>query len=134
MAASAAVVRDGRVLVAARARPPLRAVWSLPGGLVETGESLAEAALRELWEETAVRAEILGFIAPIEWLERDEAGRVRHHFVICPHAARWLSGEPRTGPEALAVRWLAPDEIGTVETTPGLDPILRAALAMADAL
>jgi hypothetical protein len=54
--------------------------------------------------------------------------------VICPHAARWLSGEPRTGPEALAVRWLSAAEIGTVETTPGLDPILRAALAMGGTL
>lgn len=127
LAASAAVLRAGRVLIASRARPPLRDIFSLPGGVVEAGESLAEAALRELREETGVEAEIIGLLPPIEFVERDETGRVRHHFVICPHAARWLSGEPQTGEEALEVRWLAEREIGTVATTPGLDPILRAA-------
>lgn len=124
------MLRDDRVLLAARGRAPLRDIFSLPGGVVETGETLAEAAIRELMEETTVRAAIIGFIAPIEFLERDEEGRTRHHYVICAHAARWLSGEPRTGDEVSSIRWLAEDEIGTVPTTPGLDPVLRAAFAL----
>lgn len=129
LAASAAVLRDGRVLLAARGRPPLRDVFSLPGGLVEPGETLAEAALRELREEVGIEAALLAPLAPIEFVERDPDGRVRHHYVICPHAARWLSGEATTGAEARQVRWLEEREIGEVETTPGLVPVLFAAFA-----
>lgn len=129
IAASVAVLRGDRVLLAARGRPPLDHIWSLPGGLVESGETLAEAALRELKEETGVEAELIGLIRPIEYIDRDERGRVKHHFVICAHAARWLAGEGEIGPEALAIRWARQGEIGDEPTTPGLIPILEAAFA-----
>lgn len=131
LAASVAVLRNDRVLLAARARPPLDHVWSLPGGLVEPGETLAEAALRELREETGVEADLIGLIRPIEYVERDDEGRVRHHFVICAHAARWIAGEGETSPEALAIRWARETEIADEPTTPGLIPILEAAFAIA---
>jgi ADP-ribose pyrophosphatase YjhB (NUDIX family) len=130
LAASVAVLRGRRVLLAARARPPLEHIWSLPGGLVEPGETLAQAALRELREETGVEAELIGLIQPIEYIERDPNGRVKHHFVICAHAARWISGEGETGPEALAVRWARQEEIADAPTTPGLIPVLEAAFAL----
>jgi 8-oxo-dGTP diphosphatase len=131
LAASVCVVRDGRVLLAARARPPLKGVFTLPGGLVETGETLAQAALRELREEVAVEAELIGFIGPVEVIERNEAGRIKHHFVICAHAARWISGEGSVGEEALEVRWLQPGEVGSVRTTLGLPRIIEGAVALA---
>ena len=136
LAASVAVIRNGRVLLAARAHPPGAHVFSLPGGLVEPGETLAEAALRELHEEVGIEAEIVGPLAPVEMIERDESGRVRRHFVVMAHAARWRAGEAQTGPEALALRWVAEVEIGTlaesgIVTTPGLVPILFAAFALA---
>ena len=131
LAASVCVVRDGRVLLAARARPPLEGVFTLPGGLVETGETLAETALRELREEVAVEAEIIGFVGPVEVIERDEADRIKHHFVICAHAARWISGEGTIGDEAQEVRWLRPDELGSVRTTRGLPGIIGKAVALA---
>ena len=127
LAASVAVLRGDRVLLAARAKPPLDRIWSLPGGLVEPGETLAEAALRELGEETGVEAELIGLIRPIEYIDRDDEGRVRHHFVICAHAARWRSGEGETSAEALAIRWARQDQIADEPTTPGLIPILEAA-------
>jgi 8-oxo-dGTP diphosphatase len=130
IAASVAVFRDDRVLLAARGRPPLADIWSLPGGLVETGETLAEAALRELAEETGVVAEIIGFVRPIEFIERDEGGRVRHHFVICPHAARWVSGDGVVSAEAPALAWVTRADIGRHRTTPGLVPILALAFDM----
>lgn len=133
LAASVAVVREGRVLVAARGKPPMRGVFTLPGGLVETGETLAETALRELAEEVGVEAEMIGPIRPVEILERDPDGRVRSHFVIQAHAARWRSGEGTLGPEAVAIRWVDGAEIEALETTPGLPDILRAAIAMAEA-
>src|SRR4051812_20847948 len=105
LAASVAVLRDNRVLVAARGRGAMVGLYSLPGGLVEAGETLAEAALREVREEVGVEAEMIGFLDHAEVIERDEDARVRHHFVICVHAARWVAGEPQVGDEALDVRW-----------------------------
>lgn len=131
LAASVCVVRDGRVLLAARARPPIEGVFTLPGGLVEPGETLAETALRELREEVGVEAAMIGFVAPVEVIETDEQGRAKHHFVICAHAARWLSGEGAVGEEAREVRWIEPGEIGGLRTTAGLRAIVDAAVALA---
>ncbi|GJE55706.1 MULTISPECIES: NUDIX hydrolase [Methylobacterium] len=127
---SIAVVRDGLVLLAARANPPMQGVWTLPGGLVEAGEPLADAAIRELQEEVGVVAAVVGTsLTPTEIILRDEAGRLRHHFVIHPHAATWLSGEPKPGPEALDVRWVRLDDIAELETTPGLAGTLAEAIS-----
>jgi 8-oxo-dGTP diphosphatase len=131
LGASVAVFRDGRVMLAARGRAPMEGLYSLPGGGVEPGETLAEAALRELREETGVEAELIGFVAPVEAIERDGQGRVRLHIVIAAHAARWVSGEPQTGPEARDILWVSEDEIDTLPTTPGLPGLLRRAFALA---
>lgn len=131
---SIAVFREGRVLLAARANEPMRGVWTLPGGLVEAGEPLAEAALRELMEEVGLQAEVLGAsLTPTEIILRDEIGRTRHHYVIHPHAALWLHGDAAPGPEALDVLWARPDEIGGMETTPGLHATLIEAFARVSA-
>ena len=132
LAASVAVFRDGRVLVASRAKPPSQGLFSLPGGLVEPGETLAEAALRELREEVGVEAEITGFLDHVEIVERDERDRVRHHFVVCAHAARWLSGDPSPGAEALEVRWVTQAELHHLPTTPSLAALLERAFARMD--
>ncbi len=130
LAASVAVLRGDCVLVAARARPPLQGIFSLPGGLVEPGERLAAAALRELREETGVEADLPRFLAPIEFIEMEQGGQARHHYVICAHVARWRSGDGTTGTEALAILWLRESEIEDVPTTPGLLPVLRSAFAV----
>ncbi len=129
LAASVAVLREGRVLVAARGRGALAGRYSLPGGLVEPGETLAEAALRELREEVGVEAEVIGFLDHAEVIQRDEDARVRHHFVICAHAARWISGEPQPSDVALDVRWVSETVLGCLPTTPGLADVLARAFA-----
>jgi ADP-ribose pyrophosphatase YjhB (NUDIX family) len=131
LGASVAVFRGGRVLVAARARPPGQGLFSLPGGLVEPGETLAEAALRELREEVGVEARILGFVDHVEVIERDGMDRVRHHFVVCAHAARWIAGEPAAGPEALEVRWVTHDDLLLLPTTAGLPSLVARAARLA---
>ncbi|GEP01025.1 NUDIX hydrolase [Methylobacterium haplocladii] len=127
---SIAVIRNGRVLLAARANQPMRGVWTLPGGLVEAGEPLAQAALRELSEEVGVVAAVVGTsLTPTEIILRDEAGGIRHHYVIHPHAATWLAGEPTPGPEALDVRWAQLADVAGLETTPGLAGTLAEAFS-----
>jgi len=130
LAASVAVFRDGRVLLATRGKPPWEDVFSLPGGMVEIGETLGEAALRELHEEVGVKAKLLGLVAPVEVIEREADGRVKHHLVIAAHAARWVSGEPRTGPEAKEIRWVTERDITSLPTTPGLAGILEQAFRL----
>jgi 8-oxo-dGTP diphosphatase len=130
LAASVAVFREGRVLLASRGNPPWEGVFSLPGGQVETGETLGQAALRELHEEVGVEAKLFGFVAPVELIEREADGRVKHHVVIIAHAARWVSGEPQTGPEAREIRWVRERDIAGLPTTPGLAGILEQAFRL----
>jgi 8-oxo-dGTP diphosphatase len=130
VAASVAVFRHGRVLLAARGRAPMTGVFTLPGGLVEAGETLGEAALRELREEVGVEARLIGALAPVEVIEKDGDGRIRRHIVILAHAARWIAGEPRTGPEAREIKWVTQSEIAELPTTPGLAEVLALAFAL----
>lgn len=118
---------DGdRVLLVRRARPPQVGRWTVPGGGVEVGETLREAALRELAEEVGVEAEIFAFVDHVEPIRREDA-RVREHYVIAVFAARWRRGEATIGPEADAVAWIAPEEIGRFPTTPELPRIIAKA-------
>lgn len=130
LAASVAVVRAGRVLLAARTDQASAQVFSLPGGIVEAGETLAAAALRELAEETGVSAEIVGFNDFREVIDRDEAGRLRRHFVIASFAARWIAGDGEPSAEAPALVWTGLAEAAALRLTPGLMPLLERACAM----
>jgi ADP-ribose pyrophosphatase YjhB (NUDIX family) len=133
LAASVAVFRDGKVLLATRTKPPADQLWSLPGGKVEAGETLEQAALRELEEEVGVVARILGFNRHVEIFGRDGTGGITHHFVVASFVAIWLAGEPRTGPEAGAVLWADPLKLGGLATTRELGDVLRQAHRIAAA-
>lgn len=122
--------RDGRVLLAERAVPPGGRCFSLPGGVVEPGETLAQAALRELAEETGVVAEIVGFNDHIEVIAADAEGRIETHFVVASFVGRWVSGEGTVGPEALQILWADPAQIEDLATTPQLAHILGRACAL----
>jgi ADP-ribose pyrophosphatase YjhB (NUDIX family) len=130
LAVSAAIVRDGRVLIARRARPPAHGIYTLPGGGVEVGETLQDAVKREIMEETGLTIEPVALAGYRERIARDGEGRIEQHFVILPFAARWITGEPVLNEELAEVRWLFPRELDGLTTTEGLDEIVTRALAM----
>jgi ADP-ribose pyrophosphatase YjhB (NUDIX family) len=130
LAVSAAIIRDGRVLVARRARGPALGVWTLPGGVVEAGETLIGALKREIEEETALSVEPVALAGHREVLVRDDDGRLARHFVILCFASRWLSGDVRLNEELGEARWLVPGELAGLNTTEGLAEIVHSAFAL----
>jgi ADP-ribose pyrophosphatase YjhB (NUDIX family) len=127
LAVSAAVFRDGRVLIVRRARPPAHGLYTLPGGGVELGETLEQAVVREIREETALEIEPVALVGFRQAIAHDAAGRVERHFVILPFAARFIGGEISLNEELAAADWLAPESIAGLNTTEGLAAIVAAA-------
>ncbi|MCS6624942.1 NUDIX hydrolase [Roseibacterium beibuensis] len=99
-------LRGDEVLLIRRGRPPKQGEWSLPGGRIEPGERAIDAGLRELREETGVEAEITGLLDVVDGLF-PEAGR---HYVLIDYAARWISGEPIAGDDAMEARFVSREE------------------------
>jgi 8-oxo-dGTP diphosphatase len=129
LAVSAAIFREGKVLVVKRARKPALNLYTLPGGGVEAGETLHEAVVREAREETQLGIEPVELAGYREFIARDGEGRVERHFVILSFAARWLAGEPVLNEELDDARWLKPGELATLPTTDGLAEIVATAFS-----
>ena len=127
LAVSAAIVRDGRVLVVRRARAPAEGIFTLPGGVVEAGETLVAAVVREIREETALDIAPVALAGHREFIGRDDTGRIERHFVILAFAARWLAGEPVLSEELAEARWIDPADLTQLRTTEGLADIIAAA-------
>jgi ADP-ribose pyrophosphatase YjhB (NUDIX family) len=127
LAVSAAIFRDGRVLIVRRARPPAHGIYTLPGGGVELGETLEEAVTREVREETALEIAPVGLAGYRQAIARDAKGDIERHFVILPFAARWIAGEVTLNEELAEAHWLLPGELARLTTTEGLAQIVTAA-------
>jgi 8-oxo-dGTP diphosphatase len=129
LAVSAAILRDGKILIVRRARKPALGVYTLPGGVVEAGETLEDAVRREVREETALDIEPVALAGHREVIIRDAQARTERHFVILCFASRWLSGEPQLNDELDEARWIDPQELAGLKTTEGLVEIVAAAAA-----
>jgi ADP-ribose pyrophosphatase YjhB (NUDIX family) len=129
LAVSAAVIREGRVLVVRRARSPAKGLFTLPGGAVELGETLEQAVEREIREETDLVIKPVGLAGYREVVTRDTEDRVERHFVVLSFAAQWISGEPVLNEELTEARWLPHAELAGLSTTEGLSEIVAAAFA-----
>ena len=127
LAVSTAVVREGKILLGQRRKPPFHHIYSLPGGMVELGETLIEAAQRELREETHVQADQFVFNGHAELITRDESGQIRTHYVIASFVARWQQGEPQASEEMDHFIWADHDQLADLPVTPGLHELLRRA-------
>ena len=133
LAVSAAIIRNGRVLLTQRARGPANGVWTMPGGVVEAGETLSEALIREIDEETRIRIEPVALAGHREVVVRDASGRPERHFVIMCFASRWISGEPQLNEELADARWVELPELAQYKTTDGLGPIVAMAFDLLNA-
>jgi len=108
------VFRVDEVLLVERAKPPIRTLWSIPGGAQEIGETVREAATRELMEETGVEADIIGLIDVVDGITRDQESRVQFHYTLVDFAAEWRSGEAVAADDVAAVRWVPLADIETI--------------------
>ncbi len=99
------IVHEGRVLLVQRGREPLKGQWSLPGGLLEVGESLESGVIREVEEETGLRVQPVQLIELLDRIHR-EGERVRYHYVIADYLCRVTGGDLRAASDAAAARWV----------------------------
>jgi 8-oxo-dGTP diphosphatase len=130
LAVSAAIFRDGKVLLVRRARSPSKGLYSLPGGRVEFGETLHQALAREVDEETGLRIDIVGLAG---WREVLPGGSGGGHYVILSFAARWTSREPVLNDEHDDFKWLEPGAFGDLKLTGGLSEVVEAARKLVEA-
>lgn len=131
MGVGGVVVDDGRALLIKRAHPPLQGEWSIPGGTLEVGETLLEAVGRELEEETGIEVRVVELIEVFERVFRDDAGRVKYHFVILDYLCEALDGEARAGSDVTDVAWASERDLGRFSLTPTATRVINRAFEMA---
>lgn len=131
----ATVFREGRILLVRRANPPDVGRWGFPGGKIEAGETIENAAVRELLEETGVAGEARRVFTAVDAFDHDEGGRLLQHFVLIAVLCRWISGEPVAGDDALEARWFDLEDLDGTGLALSLDvaEIARQAAALAEA-
>lgn len=127
----AVIVEAGRVLLVKRGHPPLLGDWSIPGGVLEVGETVREAAVREAREETSLMVESQELLGVFDRVIRDEAGRVRYHYVLVDFLCRRVEGEPLAAGDADAVRWFTPQELRQLPLAQDTADVIRLGLEKA---
>lgn len=110
----AVIIDAGRVLLVRRGHAPMKGEWSLPGGGLEVGETLAEGVRREVREETGLVVEPLVMVEVVDRIAHDEAGRVQFHYVLVDYLCRVTGGSEACASDAIGLRWAAMDELGDV--------------------
>ena len=119
------VVRDERVLLVQRGRDPGRGLWALPGGMVDLGETMRQAAAREALEETGLHVEVGDVYWVADAIVRDEDGRVKYHNAIVDFLATAADGEPVCADDAMDVRWVGPGDVEALALTPSMWPLIE---------
>jgi ADP-ribose pyrophosphatase len=125
VAVGAIVFKDKQVLLVRRGKPPARDLWAIPGGSVEIGETLQRAAEREIFEETGITIQALEPVFTFDYIERDEFGCARFHYVIVDLTADYVRGEPRAGDDAADARWVSSQEMATLKISSKTRQLLK---------
>jgi len=107
----AVIVRDNRVLLIRRGQAPLLGEWSLPGGVLECGETLREATAREAREETGLVVETVDMLGVYERIVPGDGGRTRYHYVLIDFLCRPAGDELKAGSDAAEARWFSPEDL-----------------------
>jgi len=124
-AVGAVVFKEGRVLLVRRAKDPAAGTWAIPGGRVRLGETLQQAAEREIREETGLIVKAGAPVYTFDVIERDQQGRVRFHYIIVDLAADYVSGDLVAGDDALEAGWFGPDQWETIAINPATLQFLK---------
>jgi 8-oxo-dGTP diphosphatase len=126
-AVGAVVWKDERVLLIRRGHAPRKGSWSLPGGRQRWGETVEEAVIREIAEETGTAIRILDVAAVVDLIHRDANGAVEHHFTVVDVVAEWVSGEAVAGDDAETVAWATREELAGFDLTPKMLEVIAIA-------
>jgi 8-oxo-dGTP diphosphatase len=133
VAVLAVVLRGEEALIVQRAQQPNAGRWGFPGGVLELGETVAEGAMRELYEETGITAKPAGILDVHDAITRDAEGRVQFHYLLIAVRGIWQSGEGEPNDDAAACAWVTREDIvaGHYPTFPTLLPLLDRAMKSA---
>ena len=126
----AVVVEGDRVLLVKRGQPPLQGQWSLPGGVVEVGETLREAVAREVKEETGLDVEPGPVVEVLDRVQRADDGRVEYHYVIIDYCCSVRGGSLACASDADAAEWVSATEVSAYSVTPAVKRVVEKALEL----
>ena len=124
------IISDGRVLLVRRGGPPLQGQWSIPGGILEVGETLIEGVRRELAEETGIDVRVRTLIEVFERIDRDPSGKAQYHFVVLDYLCEAVRGIARAGSDVSEVAWAAPSELEKYSLTEIAGRVIRKAFEL----
>ncbi|MCY3980563.1 MAG: NUDIX hydrolase [Alphaproteobacteria bacterium] len=126
------VLRGNDVLLVRRGAPPLKNQWSIPGGKQERGETVRDAAHREIREETGVEIALIGLVDVVDGIRRDNTGAAVSHYTLIDFAAAWVSGEAVAGDDAAEARWIPLNKLSDYRLWSETRRVIAAAAAMRD--
>jgi 8-oxo-dGTP diphosphatase len=124
-AVASVVIKRKKILLVRRGNAPSKGLWGLPGGAVEIGETIVQAAIREVEEETGVKVEVIKYLEALDSINRDDEGRIRFHYVIFEHLAKPVTGEPRAATDVDDVGWFPIKELDNLNVNPWALKFLR---------
>lgn len=128
-----AIILDGdRVLLVERGNEPLKGVWSIPGGALESGESLAEGVRREAREELGLEIEVGELVEVFERITRDAEGRVEYHYVLADYLCSVAGGTLRAADDAADARWVDRSDLEALPLTAGTAKVIEKAFRLRD--